>query len=97
MTRTFASIGTTKRLWEAAEPAAIRDQRALGPVGWKGFLSTAITHESMAPCSAPSMLVAALRRLTRPSGIDGASARRARGWYAMAVYLDRHSGSSPVK
>jgi hypothetical protein len=43
------------------------------------------------------MLVSALRRLTRPSGIDGASARRARGWYAMAVYLNRHSGSSPVK
>jgi len=46
-------------------------------VGCRRLLYAAITRCRMSPCSASSMLVAALRPLARPAGIDDACARRA--------------------
>jgi hypothetical protein len=49
-----------------------------------------ITQKIVPPCSTPSMLVASLRPLARPSGIDRASARRTDGRLRDAGVTARH-------
>jgi len=48
--RPIARFTMTKRLWEAPEPAAIRDRTASGCIGWSVFLAHGYHAESMAPC-----------------------------------------------
>lgn len=48
----------------------------MGGVGWEAIACQAITRFIVALCSSPSMLVASLRPLRGPSGIDGACAQR---------------------